>query len=165
VLALCNAGTVEEILAKKNAKRPSPPPPDEMTMRAMQLAADDAARLGQSVVTTENLLVGLLRFRDGVFAEFFMGTGTDMPKLRAMIGARLLPDRDPLIGQDLPADVVAEAAVREAAAEADARRRHSVSPYHLLAAILNQQSGPGARLLTELAMNAAKALERFSSLL
>jgi hypothetical protein len=149
MLALCKAGTVEEILATVDAKRQSPPPPEERTVRAMQLAADDAARQGQSAVTTENMLVGLLRVQDGVFAEFFMGTGTDMPKLRAMIGARLLPDKDPLIGQELPADAIAEAAVREAAAEADAHRRDSVSPFHLLAGILNQQSGRGAHLLTE----------------
>lgn len=165
MLALCNAGTVEEILAEKDAKRQSPALPDELTMRAMRLAADDAARLGQSVVTTENLLVGILRFRDGVFAEFFMGTGTDLPKLRAMIGARLLPDRDPLIGQELPADPVAEAAVREAAAEAEARRRDSVGPHHLLAGMLNQRSGPGARLLMELGMIEARARERLKSAL
>ena len=165
MLAICNAGTVEEILAKVDAKRQSPPPPDEMTMRAMQLAADDAARLGQSVVTTENLLVGILRFRDGVLADFFTGTGTDMPKLRAMIGPRLLPDRDPLIGQELPADPIAEAAVRMAATEADARRRYWVSPIHLLAGILTQQSGPAARVLTEVGMTEVKAREWMQRLL
>jgi ATP-dependent Clp protease ATP-binding subunit ClpA len=131
----------------------------------MQLAADDAARQGQSAVTTENMLVGLLRVEGGVFAGLFMGTGTDMPKLRAMIGARLLPDRDPLIGQELPADAVAEAAVRAAAAEADAHRRESVSPLHLLFGILNQQSGPGARLLTEAGLTEAKAREWMQRLL
>jgi len=149
MLEICNAGTVEEILAKVDTKRQSPPPPEERTVRAMQLAADDAARQGQSVVTTENMLVGLLRVEDGLFADFLMGSGTDMPTLRSMIGARLLPDEDPLAGQELPADSVAEAAVRAAATEADARRRESVSPMHLLAGILSQQSGPGARLLTE----------------
>ena len=160
MLAICNAGTVEELLAKVDAKRQSPPPPAERTMRAMQLAADDAARQGQSAVTTENMLVGLLRVQDGVFAEFFMGTGTDMPRLRAMIGARLLPDTDPLIGQELPADAGAEIALRTAAAEATGHRRTSVSPLHLLAGILSQQSGPGARLLTELGMSEARARER-----
>jgi Tfp pilus assembly protein FimV len=88
-----------------------------------------------------------------------------MSKLRAMIGARLLPDTDPLVGQELPADPIAEAAMREAAAEADARRRHSVSTLHLLAAVVNQKTGPGARLLTKLGMNAAKARERFGGAL
>ena len=43
MLEICNAGTVEEILAGVDAKRQSPPPPESRTLRAMQLAADDAA--------------------------------------------------------------------------------------------------------------------------
>lgn len=160
-LAICNAGTPEEILAEMDAKRQSPPPPDERTMRAMQLAADDAARQGQSAVTTENMLVGLLRVCDGAFAELLMGPGTDMPKLRGMIGARLLPDSDPLVGQEIPADAVAEAAVRVAAAEADSRRRECVGPVHLLRAILSQETGPGARLLDEVGATEAKLRERW----
>lgn len=165
LLAICGAGTPEEILAEMDAKRQSPPPPDERTMRAMQLAADDAARQGQSAVTTENMLVGLLRVYDGVFAEFFMGTGTDMPKLRAIIGARLLPDSDPLVGQELPADAVAEAAVRVAAAEADSRRRERVGPVHLLRGILSQETGPGARLLAEVGITEAWVSEELKGAL
>jgi len=165
MLTICSAGTVEEILAKKDAERQSPPPPGERTVRAMQLAADDAARQGQSAVTTENMLVGILRVEDGVLAEFFMGTGTDMPKLRLAIGARLLPDKDSLIGQELPADPIAEAAVREAAAEAEARRRESVSPGHLLWGILSQPSGAGARVLAEVGMIETRALERWQSVM
>jgi hypothetical protein len=165
MLAICNAGTPEEILAEMDATRQSPPPPDERTMRVMQLAADDAARQGQSAVTTENMLVGLLRASDGVFAEFFMGTGTDMSKLRAMIGARLLSDIDPLDGQELPADAVAEAAVRVAAAEADSRRREYVGPLHLLRGILSQETGPGARLLAEVGTTEAQLWERWKGVL
>lgn len=165
LLSICDAGTLEAVLAEMDATRQSPPPLEERTIRAMQLAADDAARQGQSAVTTENMLVGLLRVLDGVFAEFFMGAGTDMPKLRALIGTRLLPDRDPLVGQELPADALADAAVRVAAAEADARRRESVSPVHLLSGILDQQTGPGARLLAEVGTTAAAWRERWMSLL
>lgn len=149
LLAICDAGSADEILAEMEAKRQSPPPADESTQRVMQLAADDAGRQGQSVVTTENMLVGFLRAYNGAFAEYFMGSGADMPKLRAMIGARLLSDGDPLVGQELPADALAEAAVRVAASEADSRRTESVRPVHLLKGILSQDSGPGARLLAE----------------
>lgn len=94
-----------------------------------------------------------------------MGTGTDMPRLRAMIGARLLPDRDPLVGQELPADAVAEAAVRTAAAEVDARRREHVGPVHLLRGILSQETGPGARLLAEVGTTEALVWERLKDAL
>jgi hypothetical protein len=161
ILAICNAGTVEEILAKVDAKRPSPPPPDEGTMRAMQLAADDAARQGQSTVTTENMLVGVLRQRvyTGSFAEWFRSAGADMTKLRALIGTRLLPDTDPLRGQELPADATAEAALRAAERAADSRRRWSVSPFHLLHGILSQDTGPASRLLVEAGTTAARMRE------
>ena len=156
LLAICDAGTVDEILAELDAKRQSPPPPEPRTLRAMQLAADDAARQGQSVVTTENMLVGLLRVEGGIFADFFRGLGTDMAKLRAMIGTRLLPDSDPLAGQELAADSSAEAAVREAAAVADARRREAVSPLHLVRGLLSQRGEPGARLLAEAGLDEAR---------
>jgi hypothetical protein len=159
LLAICDAGTVDEILAELDAKRQSPPPPESRTLRAMQLAADDAARQGQSVVTTENMLVGILRVQGGVFADFFRGLGNDMARLRSMIGARLLPDTDPLGGQELPADAGAQAAVRQAAADADARRREAVSPWHLVRGVLNQRGEPGAKLLAEAGLDEAKAQE------
>jgi ATP-dependent Clp protease ATP-binding subunit ClpA len=131
----------------------------------MQLAADDAARQGQSTVTTDNMLVGLLRSRSGVFASFFAGTGTDMAKLRAMIEARLLPDADPLAGQELPADPLAESAVRAARAEAEARRRDAVEPVHLVLGILSQEDGPGARLLRDAGLTEAQLRDRWKGLL
>jgi hypothetical protein len=163
LLAICGAGTPEEILAELDANRQSPPPPESRTLRAMQLAADDAARQGQTSVTTENMLVGVLRVAGGVFAQLFMGTGTDMAKVRAMIGARLLPDADPLAGQDLPPDAGAEAAVRVAAEEADSRRRNEVSPFHLLKGILSQQTAPGARLLADAGASWARLWELLDS--
>lgn len=111
------------------------------------------------------MLVGLLRVEDGLLAGFFPGTGTDMPKLRALIGARLLPDKDPLMGQELPADSVAEAAVRRATAEAEAHRREWVSPVHLFTGILTQHGGPGARVLAEVGATEALLLERWKGVL
>jgi hypothetical protein len=160
LLAICGAGTPEAVLAELDAKRASPPPPEPRVARALQLAADDAARQRQSAVTTENMLVGLLRVQDGVFASFFMGTGTDMPKLRAMIGARLLPDTDPLRGQELPRDAGTKAALQRATAEADARRHERVVPQHLLMGILIQRGEPGARLIADAGANEAKLWER-----
>jgi hypothetical protein len=160
MLEICDAGKPDEVLAQLDETRQSPPPLETRTLRAMQLAADDAARQGQSVVNTANMLIGLLRVQGGVFAEFLMATDTDMRRLREMIGPRLLPDNDPLAGQDLPADAGSEAALRVATAEADARRRESVSPLYLIKGILSQESEPGAMLLGAVGMNRALVVER-----
>jgi hypothetical protein len=162
LLAICRAGTVDEILADLDAKRQSPPPADERVLRAMQLAADDAARQGQSAVSIENLLIGLLRVADGAFASLIGGTGADMSKLKALVGPRLLPDKDPLIGQDLPADESAAAALRAATAEADRRRRDSVRLLHLFAGIFAQGGGV---LLADVGANKARAEEMLDDIL
>lgn len=159
MLELCAAGTVEEILAEREAKRPSPPPLGEWATRVVLLAGDDAGRLGQSAVTTENLLVGVLRFGKGAYAEHVLAAGADMLKLHARIGDRLLPDRDPLVGQGLPADSFAGAALRAAVAEADAHHREVVEPHHLLMGILSAEAGPGACLLCEMGTSYARARE------
>jgi ATP-dependent Clp protease ATP-binding subunit ClpA len=161
--AICGVGTPEKILAELDAKRPSPPPPDERTARCLQLAADDAARMGQSAVSTENMLVGILRMsRDhgvpagALFATLFAYSGGDMPRLKALIESRLVPDADPLLGAELPGDAGAQAAVRAAAAIADARHRERVTPFHLVAGIMSQSSEPGARLLAQVGVNESR---------
>jgi ATP-dependent Clp protease ATP-binding subunit ClpA len=82
-----------------------------------------------------------------------------MSRLHARIGDRLLPDRDPLVGQGLPADSFVEAALRAAAAEADAHYREAVEPRHLLVGILSPEAGPAARLLAEVGATYARARE------
>ena len=126
----------------------------------MQLAADDACRLGQQAVTTENMLIGFLRTENGVFVETLMGTNTDMPKLRELIGDRLLPDTDPLTGQELPADTFAATASQVASAEADRRRQGEVHPFYLLIGIMSQEEAPGAALLGKVGTNQKVLWER-----
>jgi hypothetical protein len=163
LLAICAAGTPEQILGDVDAKRTSPPRPNEQAMRALRLAADDAARNGQSAVSTENMLVGILRMARHaparVVPTLLAYSGADMPRLKSLLETRLLSDADPLQGQEFPADAGAEAAVRAAAAIADERHRETVTPLHLLAGILSQGSEPGARLLEKVGANEAKIRE------
>jgi hypothetical protein len=159
LVAICGAGTPEQILAELDAKRPSPPPPDERAARALRLAADDATRMGQPVVSTENMLVGVLRTTRGVYAHLFAYSGADMPQLRSLLASRLLPDADPLLGQDLGSDAGAEAAVRAAVAIADELHRECVTPFHLVAGIVTRRSEPGARLLEQVGVNEARIRE------
>ena len=159
LVAICGAGTPEQILAELDANRSSPPPANEEAARALRLAADDAAKLGHPLVSTENMLVGILRTARGVPAEFFAYSGADMPRLRSLLGSRLLPDSDPLLGQELRSDAGAEAAVRAAVAIADERHRECVTPFHLVAGIVMQGSEPGARLLQLVGVNDARIRE------
>lgn len=163
LLAICGAGAPEQILAELDAKRPSPPLPDEQATRALALAADDAARMGQSAVSTENMLVAILRLTRAVPAALFPSLlaygGADMPRLRSLLESRLRPDADPLLGEELRPDAGAEAALRAAVAIADERHRGRVTPFHLVAGIVSQRSEPGARLLQQVGANEARMRE------
>ena len=145
MVALCSAGSPEQILAEVDAKRPSPPPPDEAAARALTLAADDAARMGQSAVSTENMLVGILRLTRGIpsaalFPTVLAYSGADMPRLKSLLESRLLPDADPLLGEELPADAGAAAAAQAAVSIADERHRENFTQFHLVAGIIGKES-------------------------
>jgi Clp amino terminal domain, pathogenicity island component len=152
MLDLCNAGTVAEILDARDAGRTSPPELDQMSREVLALAADDAASLGQASVTTENMLVGMLRWRGGVMAENFGAGGIDTAALHARLGDRLRPEGGPLGGAELPYDANAQAALELAVELAQSLRRADVHPFHLLYGIVRQQSGPGAVMLREAGM-------------
>ncbi|MES2306557.1 MAG: Clp protease N-terminal domain-containing protein [Gemmatimonadota bacterium] len=165
LLAICSAGPLEEIQAALDATRPSPPPMNEMATRVLQLAADDAARQGQGSIIVENILIGVLRVQEGIFLQFLFGTDADMPLLRTRMGSRLLPDLDPLLGEELHRDAEAEVAFNVATREADSRRRPGVGPLHLWYAVISQEVGDGARLLLEVGTDLAKLGERLRSAL
>ena len=156
MLEICGAGTLQEILGDSYAKRPSPPPASDRTTRIVRLAADDALRQGHPSLTTENLLIGLLRADGGRLAEYLLGGRPDLPKLRALIGHRLLPDQDTLPERELPIDEGALEALRVATAEAQLRRRERIEPIHLLRGLLSSETGGAAHLLGEVGLDQAE---------
>jgi hypothetical protein len=159
MVTICGLESVEDILAEVDTARQSPPPLGASATRILQLAADDAARQEQHVVTSENLLIGAMRLRNGDSLQILLGTGTDLPKLHEQIGARLLPDGDPLAGEALPRDAGAEAALAAAMQEADSRRRDAVGTFHVWYGVVTQEDGDAARLLRSVGTNLETMME------
>lgn len=160
VLDVCVHGQAERTLAELDAKRRASTPRAH-TLRAMQLAAADAARQGQTSVSTENMLIGVLRLANDAGAWTVAAIAVDMLELHAAIEPRLLPDADPLIGQQLPADSIAEAAVNGARAEAEKAYREQIDVRDLLLAILREREGAGAKLLAQFGGTEEKARRVF----
>ena len=76
---------VEETVEK--AQGPAPP---EMTLtprakRVLELAIDEARRMGHNYVGTEHLLLGLIREGEGVAAQVLTSLGVDAEKVRQVI--------------------------------------------------------------------------------
>jgi hypothetical protein len=149
----------DTILAEREA-RPAPEPSvHENFHQVLELAGDDAARLGRSSIGPENLLFGLLR-RGGLPLSFFKGsTGLELQRLRTDLKDRIRPADDRIERPKLPLDPDAASVVAAAIAAAKARHRDSVSALYLLYALLRADRSPTVELLDRYGSSPTKMLE------
>jgi len=146
IAALCGMD-LDAVLAERDARPGAVPTRLPVFEEVVAAAGDDAARLGQSDVRPENLLVGLLRV-GGPPLDFLSETGRlDMPRLRGDLADRLRPTADRIGPHDLPLRPDARAAVEAAVTLATGRRHDVVHGLHLLAALVRDGDGPAAGFL------------------
>ena len=152
----------EAILAERDA-RPVNPPAVEPLQKTLELAGDDAVRLGQAEIRLENLLFGLLRIGELPVVFFTRVSRMDLERFRADVAHRVWPSDDRVGELSLPMDADAQAAIRDAIAIATEWRRRSVTPLHLLHALTRGGQGPAVELLVRYGGNVGAlnaALER-----
>lgn len=136
----------DAILAERDARPVTPPGIHPKLQEALDLAGDDAFRLGQADIRPENLLFGLLRC-GGIPRLFFTQvSGMDVERFHADHRERMLPPEDRVDRPRLPLDNDAQAVIEAAIALVTARRRDMVYGHHLLL-ILTRGHGPAVKLL------------------
>ena len=124
----------DAILAQRDA-RPVNAPDVEPLRETLELAADDAFRLGHSEVGPENLLFGLLRGSKLPVIFLSQSARLDLDRFRTDVAHRIRPADDRLERPELAMDAGAQAAISEAVAVATERRRPKITPLHLLYAL------------------------------
>jgi hypothetical protein len=155
IVALCGMDP-DVVLAERDANPLSPPRVDPTLERALVLARDDAARLGQPDVRPESLLVGLLR-GGGPPLHFLKEMGRlDVERVRAEAADRVAPAEDAITGLPaVPLHADAQAALDAAIAFGTERRVESISGLHLLHALTRAGDGPVAMWLARYGASAA----------
>ena len=137
----------DAIITERDAQPMNPPVIHAQVQEALELADDDAFRLGQADIRPENLLFGLLRL-GGLARHFFIGfSRMDMERFLADEADRLRPGKERLDHPKLPMDADAQAISDAAIANAASRRRETVSVLHLLYALTTQDHGVASELL------------------
>jgi ATP-dependent Clp protease ATP-binding subunit ClpA len=138
------------------------------TKKVIELAIDEARRMGQATIGADHLLLGLVREGEGIASGVLESLGVTMHKVREQVFATLgRPDHGPVgqsirsgvfIGHDRstpdPFDLLDDAAKRVlAVAEEEARQmRHNwIGTEHMLIALL-RADGVAQRALRELAI-------------
>jgi hypothetical protein len=153
IVELC--GIDPDVLLAEHDARRGPPGVDPKLQDALELAGDDAVRLGQSDIGPENLLFGLLRVGELPLMYFTKVSRMDLDRFRADVQDRVRTPADRVERPRLRLHADAEAMVREATAIATERRRETVRGIHLLYALTKREDGPVAALLTRYASDAA----------
>jgi ATP-dependent Clp protease ATP-binding subunit ClpA len=124
-------------------------------MEALELAGDDAFRLGQAEIRNENLLFGLLRSGHLPAAYFTKASHLDLDRFRADVADRIRPIEDRVERPKLLLDPGAKATIEAAIATATRKRRELVHALHLLHALAQAEDGVVANILARYGSSAA----------
>lgn len=144
-----------DILAERDARPVNPPGVEPKLRQALELAGDDAFRLGQSEIHPVNLLFGLLRGGGPPLAFFTEGSRVDVERFGADMRDRVHPIEDRIQRAELPLHPDAQAAIQAAIALATERGRETVQGLHLLSALTQPGHGAVADLLARYGSSAS----------
>ncbi|MGH7638752.1 MAG: Clp protease N-terminal domain-containing protein [Gemmatimonadaceae bacterium] len=158
IAELCGVD-VDAIVAGVNARPPRPPVVHPFIEKALDLASDDATRVGRSEIDAENLLYGLLRIDESSLAwTFTRATGMDVDRFRDEMSERLRPAEDRLARTRLPLRADGKAAIDAAIAAATERREELVNVMHVTRELLRDERGPACELLRRYGGDASKLI-------
>jgi len=120
----------------------------ERARKAIEYARDEAARLKHDYIGTEHLLLGLLRLGEGNAVEILVNIGIDLNELRQSVEDVVQPSGGTLTIGQLPLTARAKKLLEVSAQEARALRSKDIDTQHLLLAMLRDEEGVAAQVLS-----------------
>jgi len=127
----------------------------ERARRVIFFAQEEAGRLGENFVTTEHLLLGLVRENDSVAARILERMGVGLNRIRAEV-ERQVTRGDGRLGQDMQLTPRAKRVIDLAYDEARQLNNNYIGTEHLLLGLVREQNGLAAQILTELGVDLEK---------
>ncbi|MCJ7508087.1 MAG: ATP-dependent Clp protease ATP-binding subunit [candidate division Zixibacteria bacterium] len=120
----------------------------EKTRKAIEYARDEAARLRHDYIGTEHLLLGLVRLGEGKAIEIMANIGIDLNELRQSIEDVVQPSGGTMTMGQLPLTARAKKTLEISGQEARALRSNEIDTEHLLLALLRDEEGVAAQVLS-----------------
>ena len=159
VAELCDLD-VEALVVELEARPPRPPVLHPSIETALDLASDDARRLGRSEVDVDNLLFGMLRSddRSDITRTFTHLSDMDVDRFRDDLADRLRAPDDRMAGERLSLRAESQTVIDATAIRAVERREELVTLFDVLRELLRDESGPARELLRRYGGDASKLL-------
>ncbi len=124
----------------------------ERARRVVFFAQEEAGRLGENYVSTEHLLLGLVRENDSVAARILDRMGVSLGRIRSEI-ERQVARGDGRLGQDMQLTPRAKRVIDLAYDEARQLSNNYIGTEHLLLGLIREGEGLAGRVLAKLGVD------------
>ena len=128
----------------------------ERARRVVFFAQEEAGRLGENYVSTEHLLLGLVREKDSVAARILDRMGVSSGRIRSEIERQITPG-DGRLGQDMQLTPQAKRALDLAYDEARQLGNDYIGTEHLLLGLIRESEGLTERVLVQAGIELERA--------
>ena len=136
----------------------------ERARRAIVLAQEEAQRLGNNYIATEHILLGIVSEGECLAAQTLETFGINLAKVRGEVEA-IVGRGSQSIHQDMVFTPRSKRVIELAFEEARRFNHNYIGTEHLLLALLREQEGVAARILTNLGVDTESARTTIISLL
>src|SRR5512136_1147950 len=128
----------------------------ERARRVVFFAQEEAGRLGENYVSTEHLLLGLVRENDSVAARILDRLGVSLGRIRSEI-ERQVARGDGQLGREMQLTPRAKRVIDLAYDEARQLNNNYIGTEHLLLGLVREGEGLAGRVLTKLGVDLERA--------
>lgn len=126
-------------------------------------AQEEAGRLGENYVSTEHLLLGLVREEDNTAGRLLDRLGVSAGAVRAGVGAHVRRGEGRL-GQDMQLTPAAKKVIDLAYDEARSLKNNYIGTEHLLLGLIREKGSPAGQVLAELGITLETAQEQLQQM-
>ncbi len=135
----------------------------ERARRVVFFAQEEAGRLGENYVSTEHLLLGLVRENDSVAARILDRMGVSLGRIRSEV-ERQVTRGDGRLGQDMQLTPRAKRVIDLAYDEARSLNNNYIGTEHLLLGLIREGEGLAGRVLQKLGVDLERTRREVMSL-
>ncbi len=135
----------------------------ERARRVVFFAQEEAGRLGENYVSTEHLLLGLVRENDSVAARILDRMGVSLSRIKSEI-ERQVSRGDGRLGQDMQLTPRAKRVIDLAYDEARQLNNNYIGTEHLLLGLIREAEGLAGRVLAKLGVDLERTRREVTSL-
>ncbi len=136
----------------------------EKARKVIEYARDEASRLRHDYIGTEHLLLGIVRLGEGRAVETLTNIGIDLSELRQSIEDVVQPSGGTLTMGQLPLTARAKKTLEVSGQEARALKAKEIDAEHILLALLRDEEGVAAQVLSMYDIDYKEAYEELKNI-